>query len=257
MKCPGKIAIIVLMGFAGNLTALAGDLPSVKTPPATTEQSGQKTKLPEITPNGVMTLFGKRQVLFRVAGAAQSDGSTGESSFVLEVGESQNGIKVLAVDDASKAVTFDNHGTIQIIALQTATLVSAPASVPAPARPALMTLQSAPLQPVTPAEPLVEQPQDNGGATIITIGSRPTANATRFKHQLGVAAQDNQNQAGGAGFAPPPSPANTGAAAPVTGPTEASSPAMSQQPARTYPPQMSAGPGIMTPIPPQQQQLPH
>jgi hypothetical protein len=237
MKSVKKLAVISLFSLAGNFMAHADDSTLVKPPSVAKEIAGQKPKLPVITPNGVMTLFGKKQVLFSVVGPVQSDGSSGESSCVLEVGEGQNGIKVLSVDDDSKMVTFDNHGTVQKIALQTATLVSAPAPAPAPAQPPMMTLQSAPLQPAPPVAPAAEEPQNPGGVTMVTIGSRPAANTPRFKHQLGLSAQDNQNQAGGAGLPPPPLPSDGAAAAP----TEAPTPVMHQAP---EPPQRPQAPGM-------------
>jgi len=254
MKCLKSVAAVWLACLSGNFMVQAADLPAAKTTATAPDASAPNTKLPTITANGVTTLFGKKQVLFRTAGAVQSDGSTADSSYVLEVGEGRNGIKVLSVDDDSKTVTFDNHGTVQKIPLQTAALVSAPVPAQAP----VMTLESGPLQlgtPTPPADPpgelLVEQPerpQNNGGPAIVTIGGR-SATATRFKHQLGLIPQGNQTQVGGLGFAPPPIPVNGVAANPVAAPIEAPPAEMHQA---TPPPRggaISGGADVMAPPP--------
>ncbi|HEV2691257.1 MAG TPA: hypothetical protein VG347_00010 [Verrucomicrobiae bacterium] len=250
MKCLKRLTVLWLSCLTGNFMVHAGDLPSRSIPAVASGSPTQSTNLPTITANGVMTLLGKKQVLFQVAGPLQFDGSSGDSSYVLEVGEGRNGIKVVSVDDDSKTVTFDNHGTVQEIALKTAALVSAPVSV----QPPVMTLQSGSLQSALPPPPAalpVEEPQNDAGPIIITVGSHPTAPVTRFPHHLGLALPGNQSQFGGAGFAPPPLSANNAAAVP-SAPAEVSVPVMNQAPAPPRSPEMPGGLGGVAPALPQQ-----
>jgi len=78
-----------------------------------------------ITPNGIMTLFGNAQVLFKVLEAPVAGQPPAvEQSYVLAVGESHDGIEVKKIDEASAIITFDNHGIIQEIPLSTGTAAS-------------------------------------------------------------------------------------------------------------------------------------
>lgn len=87
------------------------------------------TPPPKITPNGIMTIFGKVQVLFKVAGVGQPPK---EESYVLGEGERQDDIEVQKIDEPSATITFNNHGTIQELALVAA---KASSGAPAPAGP--------------------------------------------------------------------------------------------------------------------------
>ncbi len=83
---------------------------------------------PKITPNGIMSLFGKLQVLFKVAVAGKAGQPAKDLSYVLGEGERQDEIEVIAIDGKKGIITFNNHGTVQELAL-----VDAPKqSVPAP-----------------------------------------------------------------------------------------------------------------------------
>jgi hypothetical protein len=75
-----------------------------------------------ITPNGITTIFGSPQVLFKVMAApVPGQPTTREQSYILGEGESQDGIKVQKIDVESAMVTFDNNGTIQKLRLLSAT----------------------------------------------------------------------------------------------------------------------------------------
>jgi hypothetical protein len=88
-----------------------------------------ETPPPKITPNGIMNIFGKSQVLFKVAGVARAGQPPKDESFMLGEGERQDEIEVQKIDQATGTVTFDNHGTIQSLTLS----VAANSGVPAPA----------------------------------------------------------------------------------------------------------------------------
>ena len=70
-----------------------------------------------ILPNGIIFLFGKLQVLFKVPGAAGDTRPSRESSYLLGEGERQDEIQVLHIDEKNGVVTFNNHGVVQEIPL--------------------------------------------------------------------------------------------------------------------------------------------
>jgi hypothetical protein len=87
---------------------------------------------PKITPNGIMTLFGKLQVLFKVAGMGQPPK---EESYVMGEGERQDDIEVQKIDEQAATITFNNHGTVQELAL---VVSKASTGAPAPAGPGVV-----------------------------------------------------------------------------------------------------------------------
>jgi len=93
---------------------------------------------PKITPNGIMTLFGKLQVLFKVAVAAKPGQPAKDESYVMGVGERQDEIEVQKIDEPSATITFNNHGMVQELPLVAAgggggAAAPAGSSVPQPA----------------------------------------------------------------------------------------------------------------------------
>jgi hypothetical protein len=72
---------------------------------------------PKITPNGIMTLFGKLQVLFKVATPAEGGKPAQDDSYTMSEGERQDDIEVTKIDEAGGIITFDNHGVVQELAL--------------------------------------------------------------------------------------------------------------------------------------------
>ncbi|HEY5345138.1 MAG TPA: hypothetical protein VIK62_02210 [Verrucomicrobiae bacterium] len=85
---------------------------------------------PKITPNGIMTLFGKLQVLFKVAGVAHPGQPPKDESYVLGAGERQDEIEVQAIDEKAATITFNNHGVVQKLSL-VASAASGGAAAPA------------------------------------------------------------------------------------------------------------------------------
>ena len=75
---------------------------------------------PAITLNGIMTIFGKQQALFKVANKPKPGQPPKESSYVLAEGEREDDITVLKINHVDGIVTFDNHGQKKELALMTA-----------------------------------------------------------------------------------------------------------------------------------------
>jgi len=66
----------------------------------------------KITPNGITSVFGKAQVLFKVA-----DKTGRETRYIFAEGQEKDGIEVVKIDWRNSLVTFNNHGLIQELAL--------------------------------------------------------------------------------------------------------------------------------------------
>jgi len=77
----------------------------------------------KITPNGITSVFGQAQVLFKVADKAGK-----EISYIFAEGQEKDGIEVVEIDWRKSLVTFNNHGVNQQLALAgiPATAVVAP-----------------------------------------------------------------------------------------------------------------------------------
>ena len=87
---------------------------------------------PKITANGIMTIFGQLQALFKVTIPAKPGEQAKESSYMLSEGQRQDDIEVEKIDEKAATITFNNHGTEQEIPLVVgqATSSDAPAAAP-------------------------------------------------------------------------------------------------------------------------------
>lgn len=83
---------------------------------------------PKITPNGIMSIFGKVQVLFKVPSKPKPGQPAKDESYVLCEGERQDDIEVMKIDEAGGLVTFKNHGEVQQLTLANAPNISTPAA---------------------------------------------------------------------------------------------------------------------------------
>ena len=92
---------------------------------------------PKITANGIMTIFGQLQALFKVTIPAKPGEQAKESSYMLSEGQRQDDIEVEKIDEKAATITFNNHGTEQEIPLVVgqATSSDAPAAAPGMAPP--------------------------------------------------------------------------------------------------------------------------
>jgi hypothetical protein len=130
----------------------------VAPPPQSTKPND--ASLPKITPNGIMTIFGKLQVLFKVSEPGKA--ASQEDSYIMSEGDRQDDIVVQKIDEKSATITFNNHGTIQELAL-----VAGKASSGAPGPAASPSPVGIPLP-----RPGMPAPAGAGGQTVATIGSR-------------------------------------------------------------------------------------
>jgi hypothetical protein len=132
MKRLGKIAVCLAGGLVWSAGAHADDaVPpnnpygaivvrnvfglSPPAPPETKQQPSDPP--PKITPNGIMSLFGQREALFRVTGTSRPGQPVKDAFFTLGEGERQDDIEVIHIDETARMVTFNNHGIVQEIAL--------------------------------------------------------------------------------------------------------------------------------------------
>lgn len=139
-----------------NLNPLQATAPPTPEPPV------------KITPDGIMTIFGTRQVLFYADIPPRPPQPATQKSYILSEGQQQDDIEVTHIDERNSVVTFNNHGVIQEIPL-----VKAP--------------------PITTPTPVVMSP---GGPppAVAFRGFRPPGGATRFDNSPG---QNNAGNAGG------------------------------------------------------------
>jgi hypothetical protein len=82
-------------------------------PPPKPEDLIKKDPPPKILLQGLTTILGRRQVLFKVLMPAKPGQPAKEESFVSAEGERNGEIEVLEIDEVAGVVKFNNHGTIE------------------------------------------------------------------------------------------------------------------------------------------------
>ncbi len=95
-------------------------------PPPETKQPDPPAK---ITPNGIMSIFGELQALFKVATPTKPGQPAQDKAYTLSVGERQDDIEVTRIDEVARTITFNNHGVVQEVSLTNATVTTAAAPV--------------------------------------------------------------------------------------------------------------------------------
>jgi hypothetical protein len=145
MKRLGKIVVCLAGGLLLSAGARADDgvLPNnpyapivvrnifALNPPPPADAGPPADPPPKITPNGIMTIFGHLQVLFKVAGTAKPGQPAKDEAYILSEGQRQDEIEVTHIDEQASLVTFNNHGTVQELPLVKAN--PPPVSTPTPA----------------------------------------------------------------------------------------------------------------------------
>jgi hypothetical protein len=141
MKYSGKIVVCLVGALALTAGLRADDVvlpgnpyaPLVArnifglNPPIPVNPNEDATPPPKITPNGIMSIFGQLQVLFKVAVPARQGQPAKDQSYILSAGQRQDDIEVTQINEKAGIVTFNNHGTIQELPL----IVGTPGSLPA------------------------------------------------------------------------------------------------------------------------------
>ena len=137
MKRAGTIAVCLAGGLVLNTSLRADEavLPGNPyavvvarnifglNPPPVVDPNPKVVEPPvKVVPNGITTIFGQLQVLFKVA--AKPGGK--DASYMLTEGQSQDDIEVVKINEKAAIVTFNNHGIVQELPL----VVTPPSSTP-------------------------------------------------------------------------------------------------------------------------------
>lgn len=159
---------------------------------------------PKIIINGMMTLFGKPQVLFKFTPKTSAGQQPKETSLVLGEGERQEEVEVTKIDMQGHMASFINHGIAQDVALSDTAKLNAPVSgspggpmggsmgggIPMPASPGMAPgmmgrgLRGRGAAGMTPQDGTPNSnPADTAGAT----GGQPTGKAAIEDQVMGVA----------------------------------------------------------------------
>jgi hypothetical protein len=128
-----KFGLNLLVCAAGGLTwwsaayAATADLPGnpyqpivernvfgLKPPPPPPDPGANKPPPPKIIVTGITTLMNKKRALLKTPGPAPKPGekAKGEQSYILSVGEGQDGIEVLDIDENAGTVKVNNSGEV-------------------------------------------------------------------------------------------------------------------------------------------------
>ena len=125
------------VGLKGDPYAMvvARNIFGLNPPPPPNANVSDATPPPKITANGIMSIFGQLQALFKVAGTAKQGVPAVDQSYILSEGQRQDDIEVTKIDEKAGIITFNNHGTVQQLPLE----VGKVTSTPLPPDPALPT----------------------------------------------------------------------------------------------------------------------
>ena len=143
MKSAGSFILALVFAAFLAATARAGDLAMAANPYTTISERNVFALVPiptnppvtdiapidpppKITPNGIISLFGKLEVLFKVALKPTAAQPAKEAAYVMAEGERQDDIEVMKIDQAGEKITFRNHGEVQELALAEAPKITAP-----------------------------------------------------------------------------------------------------------------------------------
>lgn len=142
---------------------------SLKTPPPppNPEDLVKKDPPPKILLQGLTTILGRRQVLFKVQLAAKPGQPAKEESYVLTEGERQGEIEVLEIDENAGVVKFNNHGTVEPLNMKDHVAKAPvgappPLALPQPGRPSL---------PGIPPPTASVNPAPSGPSVVTTFGA--------------------------------------------------------------------------------------
>lgn len=86
----------------------------LKDPQPQVEVTVEKGSLPAITLQGITTILGRKQALFKVGNPAGTSKPVARESWILGEGESGGEVTVLEINVQEGSVKFDNHGTVEV-----------------------------------------------------------------------------------------------------------------------------------------------
>jgi hypothetical protein len=136
VKRVGKLCICLAGGLVLNAGLRAEDVVSpdnpyapivtrnvfsINPPPPVDPNKQPAEPPPKITPNGITSVLGHLQALFKVAIPPKPGQPAREQAYILSEGQQQDDIEVTKIDEKAGVVTFNNHGTIQELPLLVAT----------------------------------------------------------------------------------------------------------------------------------------
>jgi hypothetical protein len=133
MKQFGKIIVCVVSCLGFSVMAGPGNVAQTNNPytsitsrnvfdlsaplPVANEIAASNEPLPKITVDGITSILGDWEVLFKVGEVNPAGAVVKEHFSILRQNETDDGIKVVSIDSDVGTVTFINHGTIQEIPL--------------------------------------------------------------------------------------------------------------------------------------------
>ena len=124
---------ILVRNVFGLRPAPTAPPPEVKTPDA-----------PKITPTGITTILGNKRALFKVQHPARPPEPAKEQSYILAEGQREGQIEVVAIDEKTGSIKFNNYGKEITLTLEKdgakvpstpPTAAPPPGSIPPPAIP--------------------------------------------------------------------------------------------------------------------------
>jgi hypothetical protein len=134
MKQSKKVAICLAGGLALSASARAvtpdaqgnpyqgiveRNVFALKAPPDPSTLKPEEPEPPKIVPQGIMSMFGKQQVLFKtMMPSAKAGAPPQDTSMILSVGQREGEIEVVAIDESAGTITFNNHGKVQTLSLE-------------------------------------------------------------------------------------------------------------------------------------------
>ena len=90
--------------------------------------------VPKITLQGITSILGYRQVLFKALTLPGPGTPIKEQSYILSEGQREDDIEVLAIDEQAGTVKFNNHGTEQLLDMKTDSAKATPGAALPPAK---------------------------------------------------------------------------------------------------------------------------
>jgi len=140
---------------------------ALKDPPLPPSPESQKAPPPKIALQGITSILGRQQVLFKVSLPAKPPEPAKEVPMILSVGQREGEIEVVEIDQKTQTIRFNNHGTMQLLSMdKDAAKPTAVASVPG-----IPTPGGGPGLPAIPMPaPAFNPSVSGGGSSLVNFG---------------------------------------------------------------------------------------